>query len=61
MTIEQIKYFLELSRTLNFTSAAERMFVSQPAFSKQIKKLEEEIGTPLIRRTTKKAELTPAG
>ena len=43
MTTKQIDYCIELARTLNFSRAAENLFVSQPTFSYQIKLLEEEI------------------
>ena len=61
MTTKQIDYCIELARTLNFSRAAENMFVSQPTFSYQIKLLEEEIGFALFDRNGKGASLTPAG
>lgn len=61
MTTKQIDYCIELARTLNFSRAAENMFVSQPTFSYQIKLLEEEIGFTLFDRNGKGAALTPAG
>ena len=61
MTIKQIDYCIELAHTLNFSRAAENMFVSQPTFSYQIKLLEEEIGFALFERSGKGAALTPAG
>lgn len=61
MTTKQIDYCVELARTLNFSRAAENMFVSQPTFSYQIKLLEEEIGFTLFDRNGKGAALTPAG
>ena len=57
----QIQYFLKAAELLNFTAAAKAMFVSQPALSKQIALLEEEIGTRLFVRKTREVELTPAG
>lgn len=42
MTTKQIDYCIELAHTLNFSRAAENMFVSQPTFSYQIRLLEEE-------------------
>ena len=44
MTTKQIDYCIELAHTLNFSRAADNMFVSQPTFSYQIRLLEEEIG-----------------
>ena len=61
MTTKQIDYCIELAHTLNFSRAAENMFVSQPTFSYQIKLLEEEIGFALFERSGKGAALTPAG
>ena len=61
MTTKQIEYCIELSRTLNFSRAAENQFVSQPTFSYQIKLLEEEVGFAIFERSGKGASLTPAG
>lgn len=61
MTITQLKYFLALAETLNFSKVAERFYVAQTAISYGIKSLETELGTALFQRTTKKVELTPAG
>ena len=61
MTTKQIDYCIELAHTLNFSRAAENMFVSQPTFSYQIKLLEEEIGFAIFERSGKGATLTPAG
>lgn len=61
MTTKQIDYCIELARTLNFSRAAENMFVSQPTFSYQIKLLEDEIGFAVFERSGKGASLTPAG
>ena len=61
MTTKQIDYCIELAHTLNFSRAAENLFVSQPTFSYQIRLLEEEIGFALFERSGKGAALTPAG
>ena len=61
MTTKQIDYCIELAHTLNFSRAADNMFVSQPTFSYQIKLLEDEIGFTLFERSGKGAALTPAG
>ena len=61
MTTKQIDYCIELARTLNFSRAADNMFVSQPTFSYQIRLLEEEIGFTVFERSGKGAALTPAG
>ena len=61
MTTKQIDYCIELARTLNFSRAAENMFVSQPTLTYQIKLLEDEIGFAIFERSGKGAALTPAG
>lgn len=61
MTTKQIDYCIELSKTLNFSRAAENQFVSQPTFSYQIRLLEEEVGFAIFERSGKGAALTPAG
>ena len=61
MTTKQIDYCIELVHTLNFSRAAENMFVSQPTLTYQIKLLEEEVGFPIFERSGKGAALTPAG
>jgi len=61
MTTKQIDYCIELAHTLNFSRAAENMFVSQPTFSYQIKLMEEEVGFAIFERSGKGAALTPAG
>ncbi len=61
MTTKQIDCCIELAHTLNFSRAAENMFVSQPTLTYQIKLLEEEIGFAIFERSGKGAALTPAG
>ena len=61
MTTKQIDCCIELAHTLNFSRAAENMFVSQPTLTYQIKLLEEEVGFPIFERSGKGAALTPAG
>ena len=61
MTTKQIDYCIKLAHTLNFSRAAENLFVSQPTFSYQIKQMEEEIGFTIFERSGKGAVLTPAG
>ena len=61
MNTKQIDYCIELARTLNFSRAADNMFVSQPTFSYQIRILEEEIGFTIFERSGRGASLTPAG
>ena len=61
MNTKQIDYCIELAHTLNFSRAAENLFVSQPSFSYQIRLLEEEVGFAIFERSGKGASLTPAG
>ena len=61
MTTKQIDYCIELAHTLNFSRAADNMFVSQPTFSYQIRLLEEEVGFAIFERSGKGAALTTAG
>ena len=61
MNTKQMDYCIELAHTLNFSRAAENMFVSQPTFSYQIRLLEEEVGFAIFERSGKGAALTPAG
>ncbi|MBQ4382624.1 MAG: LysR family transcriptional regulator [Oscillospiraceae bacterium] len=61
MTTKQIDYCIELARTLNFSRAAENLFVSQPTFSYQIALLEEEVGFKIFERSGRGAAMTPAG
>ena len=61
MTTEQIKNFLAAAEVLNFHKASSSMFIAQPALSRQIKNLENEIGALLFDRTKKQIKLTDAG
>jgi DNA-binding transcriptional LysR family regulator len=56
-----LRYFVAVAEELSFTSAAERLFVSQPSLSRQIRQLEEQLRGPLFERTTREVRLTPAG
>lgn len=56
-----LRYFVELADQLNFTRAAERLFISQPALSRRIQQLEDGLRTPLFERTGREVVLTPAG
>ncbi len=61
MELYQLRYFLAVAETGNFTKAAGRSFVSQPSLSQQILNLEEEFGQKLFHRMGRKATLTDAG
>ena len=61
MELFQLRYFLAVAETGNFTKAAQRSFISQPSLSQQILNLEEEFGQQLFHRLGRKAVLTEAG
>jgi DNA-binding transcriptional LysR family regulator len=61
MEMHQIRYFLAVCSTLNFTRAAEQCNVTQPALTRAIQKLEEEMGGLLFRRERKLTHLTDLG
>ncbi len=61
MDFNQVRYFLALANTLNFTRAAEQCYVSQPALTQAIRRLEGELGGELIHRDGKYTELTELG
>ena len=61
MQIQQLGYFVAVARTRHFTRAAEITGVSQPSLSKQIRVLENSLGTPLFVRNRGAIELTSAG
>lgn len=61
MNLTQIKYFITAAKYMNFTKAAEALYITQPTISKQIDALEEELGFKLFDRTSKKMKLTLGG
>src|SRR5215510_14208898 len=61
MEMHQVRYFLAVSRTLNFTRAAEECNVSQPALTRAIQQLEDELSGKLLRREGKLSHLTDLG
>ncbi|MGW5110144.1 LysR family transcriptional regulator [Nocardia sp. NPDC004123] len=56
-----LRYFLVLAQELNFTRVAERIGIAQPALSGRTRRLEAELGTALLLRSTRRVELTAAG
>ncbi|MEO5738001.1 MAG: LysR family transcriptional regulator [Variovorax sp.] len=61
MELYQIRYFLAVADTLNFTRASERAFVSQPALTKAIQRLEQTVGGRLFDRAKAPVQLTDLG
>jgi DNA-binding transcriptional LysR family regulator len=59
--LRRLEYFVAVARERNFTRAAERLRIAQPALSRQVRLLEEELGVELMHRTTHAFELTEAG
>src|SRR5690625_1292237 len=59
--LRHIRAFVVLAEELHFRRAAERLFMTQPGLSRMIRWLEEEVGAELLRRTTRRVELTAAG
>src|SRR4029079_19733709 len=61
MELRHLRYFVAAAEAENVSRAAARLHVSQPALSRQIRDLEEEIGFPLFERSAKSVRLTPVG
>lgn len=61
MTLNELKYIVAVSRERNFRRAAERVFVSQPALSLAIQKLEDELGVQIFERSRTEISVTPIG
>lgn len=59
MTFTQLRCFIEVARQLNFARAAETLYISQPAVSRQIHALENELGVRLFDRTRHVAPVSP--
>jgi DNA-binding transcriptional LysR family regulator len=59
--VQALRYFVEVARQGGFTRASQSLHVTQPAISKMVKALEEELGTPLLVRERRRVTLTDAG
>ena len=61
MELRQLAWFVRLAETLHFGRAAQELHVTPSALSQQVRKLEREVGTALLERTSRSARLTAAG
>ncbi|MEU4196867.1 LysR substrate-binding domain-containing protein [Kribbella sp. NPDC026611] len=61
MELRQLRYLDAIARRRSFTSAAQELHVAQSALSQQVQRLERELGVELLRRTTRRVEVTDAG
>src|SRR5579862_3860274 len=61
MDFDQLSTFLEVARTLSFSVAAKRRFLTQPAVSSQIRALEQECGAKFFERSGRRTHITEAG
>src|SRR5215469_1960826 len=61
MELRHLRYFIAVAEELSFTRAATALHVAQSAVSAQIQLLEQDVGVPLLERSSRRVELTAAG
>ena len=61
MDLVALRSFVTVVEEASFSRAAERLHVAQPAVSQQVRRLERQLGAALLRRSTRRVDLTPAG
>lgn len=61
MDLKRLYYFITIVNNKSYSKAAEKLHISQPSLSNAVKKLEHEVGAPLLERSTRKFVLTDAG
>lgn len=61
LEIRHLRYFLAVAEDLHYRKAAEKLFISQPGLSRQIKQMEDDLGVQLFERNTRRVKLTKVG